>query len=345
MQKYKGALIDKEDLGLWEGDVSPILDEASTVDIHWKGTKIPKRVILECLKWFRMVHAKYNSEAQARLLYNARSGEWSWMAYPQYVSSGLYSKEITTAELTEEQKKMREEASEAAFMAGFQEAGTIHSHCDAGAFASGTDDHDEITQNVVHITLGKINGKETVEIHGRVVFRKIKYPTIHWNEWMDECSGEESACWDITTHGIDDVSIDEEKLMALCFKRPVPQTTFQPVKSSQWPSLSNWGGCWAGWDGDDIEERWGDGVYRDVDKLPANYLHGVETARTEEDFFDALIGIAEENGYTIRDLLEGLMVRSMEVECLDAADVGKLAGSAIEYALLSSMRKEEQATL
>ena len=177
VRKYRSNLVSREDLGLWEGDIAPILDEAEEVDLHWKGGKIPARILWECLAWFRKVNEKYSSEAQARLGYNPTTKEWCWVAYPQYVVAGLYSKEIPSDELTDEQRAMRLRATKEMADGGFMEAGTIHSHCDAGAFASGTDDKDEISQNGVHITLGEISSGHP-EIHGRVVFRKIKYP-IH----------------------------------------------------------------------------------------------------------------------------------------------------------------------
>lgn len=214
-RKFHGKLVVKEDLGLWEGDVAPILDEADEVDIRWRGGKIPARILWECLTWFRKVNEKYSSEAQARLGYNPATREWCWTAFPQYVVAGLYSKEIPDDELTDEQRAMRLRATREMAAGGFMEAGTIHSHCDAGAFASGTDDKDEITQNGVHITLGEISS-EHPEIHGRVVFRKIKY-RIHWEDWLEAIPADTSEHFHFN---VQDASIDEERLMGLCFERP-----------------------------------------------------------------------------------------------------------------------------
>lgn len=230
VRKYRSNLVSREDLGLWEGDIAPILDEAEEVDLHWKGGKIPARILWECLAWFRKVNEKFSSEAQARLGYNPTTKEWCWVAYPQYVVAGLYSKEIPSDELTDEQRAMRLRATKEMADGGFMEAGTIHSHCDAGAFASGTDDKDEISQNGVHITLGEISSGHP-EIHGRVVFRKIKYP-IHWEDWLADAPADLSESFHFS---VKEVPIDEERLMGLCFERPKRLMD----SDTKWPS-GNW---------------------------------------------------------------------------------------------------------
>ena len=237
VKKFGAKLVSHEDLGLWEGDVAPILDETEEVDIHWKGGKLPPRILFECLKWFRMVNEKHSSEAQARLGYNPETGEWRWFAFPQYVVAGLYSKEIPSDELTDEQQAMRLRATKEMAEGGFIEAGTIHSHCDAAAFASGTDDKDEISQNGIHITLGHISD-ERPEIHGRVVFRKIKY-AVHWADWLDGAPSDVPESFTFPAVG---ASIDEERLMGLCFERP------DPVKGHGGHGWAS--GGW-GWDGCD----------------------------------------------------------------------------------------------
>lgn len=243
VRKYRGKLVSREDLGLWEGDVPPVLDEANEVDLHWKGGKIPPRILWECLAWFRLVHKKYSSEAQARLGYNPETGQWGWWAFPQYVVAGLFSQEIPSDELTEEQRAMRLRATKEMADGGFMEAGTIHSHCDAGAFASGIDDKDEISQNGIHITLGEISS-ERPEIHGRVVFRKVKYG-IHWDDWLDSVPADVPESFHFA---VQEVPIDEERLMGLCFERPKVETA---APKSTWPSggwgLSGSSGCLGGW--------------------------------------------------------------------------------------------------
>ena len=267
VRRYGTSLVFREDLGLWEGDIAPILDEAEAVDLHWKGGKIPARILWECLTWFRKVNEKHSSEAQARLGYNPTTKEWCWVAFPQYVVAGLYSKEIPSDELTEEQRAMRLRATKEMADGGFMEAGTIHSHCDAGAFASGIDDKDESTQNGVHITLGKITSDQP-EIHGRVVFRKIKY-AIHWEDWLADAPADlpENFCFPAK-----EAPIDEERLMGLCFERP--KTDSVAIKSN-WPSgewsLYGNAGTYGG------RSNWDD---RDWDH-PSGY--GDRTSRCERD--------------------------------------------------------------
>lgn len=318
MNKYKNTIVEKDDLGLWEGDIAPILDEQKEVDIRWKGAKIPGSIILECLKWFRMVDQKYSSEAQARLLYNAETQEWGWLAYPQYVTAGLYSQEITPAECNDEQQKMRDDASKDAFDKGFREAGTIHSHCDAGAFASGTDDKDEISQNGIHITLGKIND-EAVEIHGRVVFRKIKY-NIHWNDWIVDCGEGDPACWSFKPGKLDEIHIDEDKLMALCFKKELPKYTPFSKGSGYgfgWQS-GGYGGMFGSRDKDSYEymRGWDDaGWGTEIDQLGEG-----DKQVPESTFIRNVIQLAESQGYAFEEFVTALVGYGLASYMLDEHD-------------------------
>lgn len=52
---------------------------------------------------------------------------------------------------------------------GLLESGSVHSHCTAAAFASGTDKHDEKTRDGLHLTIGKLKSAE-FDIHSRMVW-------------------------------------------------------------------------------------------------------------------------------------------------------------------------------
>lgn len=52
---------------------------------------------------------------------------------------------------------------------GLIEAGTMHSHCNSGAFASGTDKDDERNRDGLHVTIGKLKGTE-YDLHARMTW-------------------------------------------------------------------------------------------------------------------------------------------------------------------------------
>jgi len=315
LKTYRGKLLVREDLGLWEGDVAPIPDEVPAVDLRWKGGKLPARILHECLAWFRLVNEKYSSEAQARLFYNPTTGAWSWTAFPQWVTPGLYSKEVEDHELTDEQKAMRLRSIREMSEAGFTEAGTIHSHCDAGAFASWTDEKDEISQNGLHLTLGHIS-EAKVELHGRVVFRKVKY-RVHWDDWLDGVASDTPESFRFEAQP---AVIDEERLMALCAERKAPE----PVS----PSIPGFGV--GGW-------HWGG---REV--LPQRYLRtpwdGEEDGEIPES---APRGEREEDEYL--DSLAGEILDELAYGAgLDRATTAKFAGLFVERLLENECCGEDE---
>ena len=67
---------------------------------------------------------------------------------------------------------------------GFRSLGSIHSHCSISAGQSGTDHEDEIRQDGIHITIGKID-ENPYDIHCRFVFYGVSYK-YNISEWIKE---------------------------------------------------------------------------------------------------------------------------------------------------------------
>ena len=180
---HKGKLLARQDLGLWTGLIPVEMPPAAdSPEIRWRGGKLPLRLILQLLAFFRHVNKTHRSEAQARLAYNPATREWRALVLPQHVGTGMVSNELKHPTAAEQEQKNL--ILEAGLEGGFMLCGTAHSHCDSGAFASYTDDNDEITQTGLHFTLGKVSGFGP-ELHGRVVFRGVKY-AIDWSDWVAE---------------------------------------------------------------------------------------------------------------------------------------------------------------
>lgn len=184
----EGKVLRKQALRLWEGDIPQFIETNNSPDIHWRGGRIHLGLLCQCLRFFRHGVDKFDSEVQLRLAYNENTGEWCAVSFPQKVRRGaLAVKEIKTDALTPTQREQRDSATSQMYQQGFTLNGTIHSHCNASAFQSGTDEKDETNQPGVHITLGHVSQDE-IEVHGRVTYRGVQYP-IHWNEWLDEITG------------------------------------------------------------------------------------------------------------------------------------------------------------
>ena len=174
-----GVPIQKQTMSCYSGDLSAKLTAKTNKDleIHWEAAPIPLlmwRQITAFLKW---AYDEHNCEAQVRLAYNPDTREWRTAVLPQTIMLGLASKEF-------EVDKDRETAfQEAGINDGFGFVGTVHQHCAASAFQSGTDHADELKQPGFHVTLGHLNTKKA-DWHSRASFCGIMYPEVNDSEWL-----------------------------------------------------------------------------------------------------------------------------------------------------------------
>ena len=89
------------------------------------------------VSFFNQINKKEKSEAQVRLFYSDEKQDWKIWAFPQKSNTGM-----TTSELPED-PEWNEQWNSVTENGLYYQWGTIHSHCNAGAFASGTDKNDE----------------------------------------------------------------------------------------------------------------------------------------------------------------------------------------------------------
>ncbi len=131
----------------------------TTARAEYKGPLIPMTMWNEVCAFFEWTQKEYHSEAQVRLFLNPGEGQWAAWAFPQKGNTGMASVELpdTSPERT---------AQRAQFGEGWIPFGTVHHHCAAGAFQSSTDKENEVHQDGIHITLGKIGSKE-YDMHAR----------------------------------------------------------------------------------------------------------------------------------------------------------------------------------
>lgn len=123
--------------------------------VHSHLPKVPPSIILKIKEFFRLVVEKYHSEAEVTLYYNKETKEFLPYVSEQSVSMGGV-------------QYKRKAASQVPGMENCLRVGTIHSHCDFGAFHSGTDVGDEEDFDGIHLTFGH-NDKEEFTIAASIV--------------------------------------------------------------------------------------------------------------------------------------------------------------------------------
>jgi hypothetical protein len=110
--------------------------------------------------FFRLVNKEEKAEAQVRLFYSDIDKHWKAWAFPQEKDTGMTTKELPDHETFQQQMNQMLDNGK------YYQWGTCHSHCNAGAFQSGTDKSDEQNSPGIHITMGKIDESE-IDLHVR----------------------------------------------------------------------------------------------------------------------------------------------------------------------------------
>ncbi len=149
-------------------NISCLPDLNAETFVNVKLPKIPAVFVWKIKEFFRKVVAEYRSESEVSLYFNKELGIYKIYVPKQEVShASVKYQRIGTTHLPE--------------FDGFLEVGTIHSHCDFGAFHSGVDVGDEHNFDGLHITFGH-NDKDTFSISASLVvngFRtKVKPVTV-----------------------------------------------------------------------------------------------------------------------------------------------------------------------
>lgn len=117
-----------------------------SMEFRLKLPKIPGRIIGQALTFFRKVFQLHKAECYVTLMYSAKLNQYRLWCPKQKVSMTSVNYDRTDQPTFEDRHEN-----------DWQMVGTIHSHCDFGAYHSGKDTHDESTFDGVHITLGHVN--------------------------------------------------------------------------------------------------------------------------------------------------------------------------------------------
>lgn len=143
-------------------------------DLRWIGPKIPPEVWHEVTAFFKWCYDTYHSECQVRLYVSPTQNTWKAWAYPQEAKTGMTARELDN----EEKRRQHEELQ--LIPPDWFAMGTVHHHCSAGAFQSGTDQMDEQDVDGLHITIGKLNDP-MYDMHARFYRKGLKVdPDMSW---------------------------------------------------------------------------------------------------------------------------------------------------------------------
>jgi hypothetical protein len=136
-------------------NISFLPDLNASTEVNCRLPKIPARLVWRIKNFFRAVVQKHHAEAEVNLYFSKIKGEFRVHIPEQVVSTGSVNyKRIAATHMPG--------------MEDFLRVGTIHSHCDFGAFHSGTDVGDEEDFDGLHCTFGH-NDKDEFTISASVV--------------------------------------------------------------------------------------------------------------------------------------------------------------------------------
>ena len=133
--------------------------------IDYTGPKFDPEMWHQVLSFFRWTHKEMDSESQVRLYVNIKLGRWGAWAFPQEARTGMSAREIATPE-TPEQAIARFASWGSEPSGDWLYFATVHHHCSASAFQSGTDEANERNQDGLHLTVGRMDA-ERHDLHAR----------------------------------------------------------------------------------------------------------------------------------------------------------------------------------
>lgn len=138
---------------------------AESVTPEWKGQAIPYKMWQDITDWCVLSYEKFKSETLVFLYYDLNKQDdenrWSFWIPPQ-ITNGMTVKSDPESEFF---KKERKNFPDTMF-------GTVHHHCSASAFQSGTDHADELEREGLHFTIGHLDKPFDLDVHVRLTIGK-----------------------------------------------------------------------------------------------------------------------------------------------------------------------------
>jgi hypothetical protein len=139
--------------------------KGGTGRLVYNGPKFAPAMWHQVLSFFRWTNKEMDSESQVRLYVNTTLGRWGAWAFPQEARTGMSAREITIQE-TPEQARERFASWDSEPSSDWLYFCTVHHHCSASAFQSGTDEANERNQDGLHLTVGRMDAQRH-DLHAR----------------------------------------------------------------------------------------------------------------------------------------------------------------------------------
>ncbi len=133
--------------------------------MQYTGPKFSPEMWHQVMSFFRWTFKEMQSESQVRLYVNPGQGRWGAWAFPQAARTGLSARELVVKE-TADQARERFKSWKTEPSEDWIYFCTVHHHCSAEAFQSGTDENNEKNQDGLHITMGRMDD-ERHDLHAR----------------------------------------------------------------------------------------------------------------------------------------------------------------------------------
>jgi hypothetical protein len=149
----------------YKTDKIPVCGEI-TEEVKPKVYKLPLEMFKQVESFFALVNTKFKGEAVVVLAWSVARKSWA-VKIPKQQTRGLHvSYDASAGNVLMVYQDDKGELQSVALEPGqpvpevvmdYENFGTIHSHCNASAFHSGTDDKDEFSFDGLHITIGKLD--------------------------------------------------------------------------------------------------------------------------------------------------------------------------------------------
>lgn len=132
---------------------------SAEASLNYKGPPMDRKMWDQILAFFQWTYDTTHSESQVRLFVNVEKALWAPWAFPQEARTGMTAKELDTEDFKKQRAMFKDSE-------GWIYFGTVHHHCSAGAFQSGTDLANEQGIDGLHITIGKM-ASDRYDMHCR----------------------------------------------------------------------------------------------------------------------------------------------------------------------------------
>jgi len=160
--------------GEWRG-CEEITVKKTPPTTRWTGGRIPHVLWENILSFFEWSMEETKSETMVQLMYHREERRWDALVLPQEGYQGM-----TVQLLPDHPNRI---PTYARLGRGWRPMGSVHHHCTASAFQSGTDRADEETKEGIHLTVGNITHAR-YSLHSRTSFRELMFDAV-LSDWFE----------------------------------------------------------------------------------------------------------------------------------------------------------------